>query len=439
MIASEERARELGAEPLGAFVGSAVAGVDPRVMGIGPVPAVRKLLERTGIGVDDLDLVELNEAFASQSLVVIRELGLDPERVNVNGGAIAIGHPLGMSGARLVTTLLHELKRRKGRYGLATLCVGCRAGTGRSLRALVSGTAEEYLRLALRLGKHLDQLVDSYYGPPEIAEQVEAEDARDPAGLAEDAARIREGADSPWFAAQLTALEAAARKLAGEEISYQDEIERYYGIPAEWIPEERFEEAHRKLDEALPGNGSLAERYQAWREGDTLSGEPLARVVESLAAEVRRRTGCRITTVPGSIGKSVSDKPGGAVSPSKTRTGPAGRGGWTAHRLCLPRGCGGVVLVGDQERPRRRRGLVKAPLGVGGASHVDGGRPRRRGVQSMARGEVGTAGRDECPRLRQRPELERHLGDDAEGAEGAGVELHQVVAGHVLDDAAARP
>jgi 3-oxoadipyl-CoA thiolase len=128
VIASEERARELGAEPLGAFVGSAVAGVDPRVMGIGPVPAVGKLLERAGVGVDELDLVELNEAFASQSLVVIRELGLDPQRVNVNGGAIALGHPLGMSGARLVVTLLHELRRREGRYGLATLCVGVGQG-----------------------------------------------------------------------------------------------------------------------------------------------------------------------------------------------------------------------------------------------------------------------------------------------------------------------
>jgi 3-oxoadipyl-CoA thiolase len=128
VIASEERARELGAEPLGAFVGSAVAGVDPRVMGIGPVPAVSKLLERAGVGVEGLDLVELNEAFASQSLVVIRELGLDPERVNVNGGAIALGHPLGMSGARLVVSLLHELRRREGRYGLATLCVGVGQG-----------------------------------------------------------------------------------------------------------------------------------------------------------------------------------------------------------------------------------------------------------------------------------------------------------------------
>ena len=128
VIASEERARALGAQPLGAFVGSAVAGVDPRVMGIGPVPAVRKLLARTGISVEDVDLVELNEAFASQSLVVIRELGLDPEKVNVNGGAIALGHPLGMSGARLVVSLLHELRRRRGRYGLATLCVGVGQG-----------------------------------------------------------------------------------------------------------------------------------------------------------------------------------------------------------------------------------------------------------------------------------------------------------------------
>jgi len=128
VIGSEERARDLGVEPLGSFVGSAVAGVDPRVMGIGPVPAVEKLLARAGVAAADLDLVELNEAFASQSLAVVRELGLDPERVNVNGGAIAIGHPLGMSGARLVVTLLHELRRRNGRYGLATLCVGVGQG-----------------------------------------------------------------------------------------------------------------------------------------------------------------------------------------------------------------------------------------------------------------------------------------------------------------------
>jgi acetyl-CoA C-acetyltransferase len=128
VIASEEKARELGVEPFGAFVGSAAAGVDPRVMGVGPIPAVRKLLERAGVGADELDLVELNEAFASQSLAVVRELGLDPDKVNVNGGAIALGHPLGMSGARLVVSLLHELRRRGGRYGLATLCVGVGQG-----------------------------------------------------------------------------------------------------------------------------------------------------------------------------------------------------------------------------------------------------------------------------------------------------------------------
>ena len=128
VLASEEKARELEAEPLGRFVASAVAGVDPRVMGIGPIPAVRKLLARAGLEASDLDLVELNEAFASQSLAVVRELGLDEERVNPNGGAIAIGHPLGMSGARLVVTLLHELRRRGGRYGVATMCVGVGQG-----------------------------------------------------------------------------------------------------------------------------------------------------------------------------------------------------------------------------------------------------------------------------------------------------------------------
>jgi 3-oxoadipyl-CoA thiolase len=128
VIASEERARDLGVQPLGTFVGSAVAGVDPAVMGVGPIPAVRKLLDRTGIAIEEVDLVELNEAFASQSLAVVRELGIDEERVNVNGGAIAIGHPLGMSGARLVVTLLHELGRRQGRYGIATMCVGVGQG-----------------------------------------------------------------------------------------------------------------------------------------------------------------------------------------------------------------------------------------------------------------------------------------------------------------------
>jgi 3-oxoadipyl-CoA thiolase len=128
VIASAAMAERLGAEPLVRFVGSASAGVDPRVMGIGPIPAVRKLLKRTGTAVEQIDLVELNEAFASQSLAVIRELGLDLARVNVNGGAIAIGHPLGMSGARLVVSLAHELRRRDAHLGLATLCVGVGQG-----------------------------------------------------------------------------------------------------------------------------------------------------------------------------------------------------------------------------------------------------------------------------------------------------------------------
>ena len=128
VVMSDALADELGIEPLGRFVAGGVAGVDPRVMGIGPVPASRKALARAGLEPSDLDLVELNEAFASQSVASIRELGIDPAIVNVNGGAIALGHPLGMSGARLVVSLLHEGRRRGARYGLATLCVGVGQG-----------------------------------------------------------------------------------------------------------------------------------------------------------------------------------------------------------------------------------------------------------------------------------------------------------------------
>jgi acetyl-CoA acetyltransferase family protein len=122
------RARSLGLAPLGRIVGTAVAGVDPALMGLGPIPATRKVLERTGVGIADIDLVEINEAFASQSIVCIRELGLDPRKVNVNGGAVALGHPLGMSGARLIVMLVHEMARRGSRYGLATLCIGVGQG-----------------------------------------------------------------------------------------------------------------------------------------------------------------------------------------------------------------------------------------------------------------------------------------------------------------------
>jgi len=128
LVVEAERARTLGLRPMARVVATAVAGVDPAIMGIGPVPAVRKALARAGLAVGDLDLVELNEAFASQSLVCLDELGLDPARVNVNGGAIALGHPLGTSGGRLVTMLVHELGRTGGRYGLATMCIGVGQG-----------------------------------------------------------------------------------------------------------------------------------------------------------------------------------------------------------------------------------------------------------------------------------------------------------------------
>jgi len=128
LLMSAEEARRRGLEPLARFAGAAAAGVDPSYMGIGPVPATRKLLERAGLSIDDVDLAEVNEAFASQALASVRELGLDMERVNVNGGAIAIGHPLGASGARLVGTLVRELERRDGRFGLATMCIGVGQG-----------------------------------------------------------------------------------------------------------------------------------------------------------------------------------------------------------------------------------------------------------------------------------------------------------------------
>jgi len=128
VVVSRDFAEREGLKPLARVVATAVAGVDPAVMGLGPIPATRKALERAGLGVDDLDLIELNEAFASQSIAVMRELGLDPDKVNVNGGAIALGHPLGMSGARLITMLSHELARTGKRYGLATMCIGVGQG-----------------------------------------------------------------------------------------------------------------------------------------------------------------------------------------------------------------------------------------------------------------------------------------------------------------------
>jgi len=128
LLATEKGLSDHGLTPLARIVSSAVAGVHPDIMGIGPVPASEKALMRAGLTVDDLDLVEINEAFSSQSLASLRLLHLDPEKVNVNGGAIAIGHPLGASGARILVTLVHELRRRDGRYGLATMCIGVGQG-----------------------------------------------------------------------------------------------------------------------------------------------------------------------------------------------------------------------------------------------------------------------------------------------------------------------
>ena len=128
LLVDADRARALGLRPMARILATAVAGVHPDVMGIGPVPAVRKALERAGLEVGDLDVVEINEAFASQSVACMDELGLDPSRVNPNGGAIALGHPLGASGARLMTMLVHELARTGGRYGLATMCIGVGQG-----------------------------------------------------------------------------------------------------------------------------------------------------------------------------------------------------------------------------------------------------------------------------------------------------------------------
>ncbi len=128
LIMSRERADELGIEGMARIVASAVAGVEPNCMGLGPIPATRKVLDRAGLTIEDLDLIELNEAFAAQAAACIHELGLDWAKTNVNGGAIALGHPLGCTGARLMTSLLYEMRRRGARYGLCTMCIGVGQG-----------------------------------------------------------------------------------------------------------------------------------------------------------------------------------------------------------------------------------------------------------------------------------------------------------------------
>jgi acetyl-CoA acyltransferase len=124
MIMSRKKADELGLNPIARYLGFAVAGVAPEIMGIGPIEAIPKVLKQTGLSLDDIDLIELNEAFAAQSLAVIREVGLDPEKVNINGGAIAMGHPLGCTGAKLTTQILHDLQRLDKQFGMVTMCIG---------------------------------------------------------------------------------------------------------------------------------------------------------------------------------------------------------------------------------------------------------------------------------------------------------------------------
>ena len=136
VVTSSARAKAAGTPPLARILAYASAGVDPMIMGMGPVPAVRRVLDRAGLTADQIDLFELNEAFAVQSLAVVRELGLDPAKVNVHGGAIALGHPIGASGARILTTLVHALRAKKLRYGVAALCIGGGMGIAMAVEAL---------------------------------------------------------------------------------------------------------------------------------------------------------------------------------------------------------------------------------------------------------------------------------------------------------------
>jgi hypothetical protein len=181
-----------------------------------------------------------------------------------------------------------------------------------------------YLQLGLRLGRHVDGLVDAYFGSAELAEEVESEQPRDPSELVADAVTLLEALDDAdlepqrerWLRAQLVGLETVARKLAGEQIAYEDEVERCYGVRPKRVAEEVFEAAHQELDAALPGSGSVAERYQAWREGDGLQGDALAEVVARLVADFRARTES-LFSLP--VGESVeveyvSDEPWAAFN-----------------------------------------------------------------------------------------------------------------------------
>jgi len=181
-----------------------------------------------------------------------------------------------------------------------------------------------YLELCLRLGRHIDGLVDAYYGPPEISQRIDAEELREPASLAGDASALLESLDGDsfdesrrrWLRAQVVGLETVALRLAGHEIAYEDEVERCYGVRPEWVHEDAFAEAHRELEEVLPGSGSLAERYQAWREGDGLQGEELATVFLALIEDFRSRTEDLVGLPEGEAVEVeyVSDKPWAAFN-----------------------------------------------------------------------------------------------------------------------------
>ena len=181
-----------------------------------------------------------------------------------------------------------------------------------------------YLELCLRLGRHVDGLVDAYHGPPEISERIDAEEIREPSSLVHDAAELLTSLEEDslaetrrrWLSSQLVGLETVARRLAGQEVSYEDEVERCYGVRPEWVDEAVFDAAHRELDQALPGPGSLAERYQAWREGDGLHGEELAAVFQALIEDFRARTEALVGLPPGEAVEVeyVSDKPWSAFN-----------------------------------------------------------------------------------------------------------------------------
>src|SRR6266508_5081284 len=270
-----------------------------------------------------------------------------------------------------------------------------------------------YLELCLRLGRHVEGLVDAYYGPPELQKRIEAEEPRAPSALATDAVSLAESLDGldesrrRWLEAQLRGLETVVRKLAGEEIDYEDEVERSYGVRPERVSEDAFEAAHRDLDEALPGTGSVAERYRAWREEDALRGEQARRVIDDLTSEFRARTEALVGLPDGDSFEVVyvSDElggvqllPGRAPEPDRDqhrhRDDPVVRRGTRGPRGLPgppPRAC----LEGAAPRPRPRAGRgIRAHGRHGRVADLRRDRRSRPGDPPRRRG----AGGDGCSR-----------------------------------------